>query len=81
MEAIGTITNNDSEGTTSDVTADTGADVTSIPEENDGKTSTVTYTVTLSELAERDARVIVDSTGGNDSLVNEPSDITADHNT
>ena len=75
MEAIGTITDDDSAETTSDVTADLSVDVTSIPEGNDGETSTVTYTVTLSEPAEQDARVIVDSTGGNNPLVNEPLDI------
>ena len=77
MEAIGTITNDDSEETTSDVTADLSVDVTSIPEGNDGETSLITYTVALSEPAERDARVIVDSTGGNNPLVNEPLDIPA----
>ena len=77
MGAIGMITNDDSAETTSDVTADLSVDVTSIPEEDDGETSTITYTVTLSEPAERDARVIVDSTGGNNPLVNEPLNIPA----
>ena len=77
MEAIGTITDDDSEGATSDVTADISVDTTSIPEGNEDETSTVTYTITLSEPAERDARVIVDSTGGNNPLESEPLDIPA----
>ena len=60
-----------------EITASISADVDSIPEGNDGETSTVTYTVSTSAPLDRDARVIVESIGGNNPLVGEPLDIPA----
>ena len=61
----------------SSITASISADVESIPEGNDGETATVTYTVSTSAPLDRDARVIVESTGGNNPLLSEPLDIPA----
>ena len=66
-----------SDENSNDVTVSISTDVETIPEGNDGETTTVTYTVIASEPLDSDARVIIDSTGGNNPLLSEPLDISA----
>ena len=76
-----TVTDDDAAEPVSNVSVSISADVESIPEGSNGDTTTVTYTITASEPLERDARVIIDSTGGNDPLLSEPLDILAGQQT
>ncbi len=57
------------------------ADANVIPEGAEGETTTITYTVDTGQALDRDARVIIESTGGSNPLANEPLDILAGEQT
>lgn len=84
-----TVTDDDGDGTATPPTTPTtegllvtiSAEPNVVPEGAAGETTTITYTVDTGVPLERDARVIVESTGGNNPLASEPLDILAGEQT